>query len=288
MIKGTLFNYMKTASENEKHTYPPSDVTPEARPKLYMGVKTAAETLSGAELEARVTAIASEAGAPQAAPWAVTAGHSWEKILRGSIAIDDSQSNTLGKVIPLAVAAAGRASFDADIEAGIRVTQCSAVAVAYHTFCARLVEAAVLGRGGTPGEVVEAALACTADEKVCAVVREAVALGGMSEGAKATSEVYAHFGAACAATSTVPLLVFMLVRHGGGEGGRGGFESAVRFNLMGESAARACVIGAVLGALGGKAPEAWVAKLSEGTRGELMDLAPKVAAFAGGGAGASS
>jgi hypothetical protein len=280
VIKGTLFNYMKIASENEKHTYPPPEVTPEVRSKLYTGIKTAAEALSGAELEARASAIASEVGAPQAAPWAVTAAQSWERILRGSISIDDAQSNTLGKLIPLAVAASGKATFEAEVEAGISVTQCSAVAVAYHTFCARLVEAAVLGEGSatTPLGVVEAALGRTKDERVCSAVREAMALGQLSEGSKPTSEVIAHFGAACAATSTVPLVVFMLVRHGGG-----GFEGAVRFNLLGESAARACVIGAVLGALGGKAPEAWVEKLNEATRGELLDLAPKVAAFAGAG-----
>ena len=282
VIKGTMYNYLKLASENEKHTYPPSEVTPEVRTKLYTGIKTAAEALSGAELEARAIAIASEVGAPQVAPWAVTAAASWEKMLRGSIAIDDSQSNTLGKLIPLAVAASGKATFEAEVAAGITVTQCNPAAVAYHTFCARLVEAAVLQQGGgsaatTPLGVVEAALGHTKDEQVCSVVREAVALGLLSEGSKPTSEVIAHFGAACTATSTVPLVVFMLVRHGGG-----GFESSVRFNLLGESAARACVIGAVMGALVGKAPEAWVGKLSEATRGELLDLAPKVAAFAGG------
>ena len=271
----TVFKMMAVAAANEAATFPPKDAPEALRGPLFMGVKAAAAELSGAALALRAAAVAAEAGAPQCAGWATEAAAAWDIILRTPVASDDDQSNTLGKLVPAAVAAAGRDDFDARVERAIRVTQENGDVVAWFVPLARAIEAAVLGTAATPRAALEAALPHWVDPARRARIGEALAAADAGEDVWAA---IARFGAACGAASTAPLTVFMLARFGGGAGG--GFEAAVRNNMAGDSAARACVIGAVLGALGGL-PEAWAARLDGATRAETERLAAAVSARLG-------
>lgn len=266
----TILNALKVGADNERLTYPPSTVTGAACGALYMGVKAAAAAGSGgAELAARAAAVAVEAGAPEASAWAVAAAAAWERLLRAPIASSDDQSNTLGKLVPAAIAAAGAPDFSARVDAAVRLTQDSDEAVGYFVPLARAIEAAVLGTASTPRAAVEAALPHF-DAARGARMREALAAA--DDAALSDWDAIAKFGASCAAASTAPVVAFVLARHGAR-----GFEAAVRVNMVGESAARACVIGAVLAPLLGGAPAEWLARLDPALREEALALAPRIA-----------
>lgn len=268
VTRETISNYLRLASENGKATYPPASLDGPRRGALYMGVKGAATSLSGAALAARAVAIAAEAGAPEHAEWAVAAAAAWERMLRGSIAAADDQSNTLGKLVPAAVAAAGAPDFAAILERAVRVTQNDDDAVLFFVPLARAIEAAVLGSAATPRAAVEAALPHF-DATRGALIREALAAADAGDD---VWDVLKRFGSSCQAKSTAPVTAFMLARYGST-----GFAAAIRHNMVGESAARACVIGAVLGALG-CTPDDWLERVDASARNEAAALAKTIAA----------
>jgi hypothetical protein len=269
--RATLYNMLTLAHNNEAATAPPKSVPEAARGPLYLGVKAAAAALSGEALAARAAAVAAEAGAPGEAPWAVAAAAAWER-MRGPVASEDVESNTLGKLVPAAVAAAGKADFAERVARAIRVTQGSEEVLGHFVPLARAIEAVVLGSATTPRAAVEAALAHY-DEAHGARVREALAAADAGEDTWAAT---ARFGASCKAANTAPMVAFVLARYGGE-----GFEAAIRHNLVGDSASRACIIGAVLGGLGvgsgGGPPGAWVARLDPALREETLALASTIA-----------
>jgi len=279
VTKATVLSALTIAAECSKLTYPPAAVLDgAARGRLWAGAKAAAEALAaGAELDARAAAVATDAGLPEHADWAVAAARAWDRMMRSSIATtSDKQSNTMGKLVPAAVAYAGKADFDEAVERAIRATQDHDEVVAYFAPLARIIEAAVTGAAASPLAAVEAGLAHVKDAAHAARLREAVALAAASEEEKPTWDVVQKFGSACDAASTAPVAVFMLLRHGGS------FVSAVRFNMVGESAARACFIGAVLAALGGAdgagaLPAEWLERLEPAARAEVLELAQKIA-----------
>jgi len=267
----TCFKMMQLAAENEAATMPPKGAPEALRGPLYFGVKSAAASaLAGAALRERAAAVAAELGAPEQAEWAAAAAAAWERMLRGSVASDDSESNTLGKLVPAAVAAAGAPDFAERVARAVRVTQDHAEVLGYCVPLARAVEAAVLGAAATPRACVEAALPHFSTARA-ACIREALALADAGED---TWAAVAKFGASCNVANTVPLTAFVLARYGAD-----GFAQAVRHNMVGDSAARACVVGAVLGALGGAGapPEDWVSRLDAPLREEAGALARAVA-----------
>jgi hypothetical protein len=269
VTRATLFNMMRVAAENEAATHPPKGAPEALRGPLFQGVKAAAAELRGEALAARAAAIPGELGAPGQEAWAAAAAAAWDRLLRAPVATSDADSsNTLGKLVPAAVAAAGAADFDARLRAAIAVTQDAEEVAAYFVPLARAIEAAVLGTAATPRAALEAALPHYQGERG-ARVREALAL---ADAGADTWAAAAKFGASCAAASTAPLAVFVLARYGGE-----GLASALRHNLVGESCARACVIGAVLGALGGVPEEGWLARLDPELRAETEALAAAVA-----------
>jgi ADP-ribosylglycohydrolase len=267
----TMFKMMQLAADNEAATMPPKGAPEQLRGPLYFGVKTAASgALEGTALRARAAAVAAELGAPEQAEWASGAAAAWERMLRGSVASDDVESNTFGKLVPAAVAAAGAPDFAERVARAVSVTQSHADVLGYCVPLARAVEAAVLGVAATPRAAVEAALPHFSAERA-ARVRDALALADAGED---TWAAVAKFGASCSVANTVPLTAFILARYGAD-----GFAPAVRFNMVGDSAARACVVGAVLGALGGAGapPEDWIARLDAPLREEAGALARAVA-----------
>lgn len=270
--RATNYAMMKLAAENEAATMPPAGAPAALRGPLYMGVKAAASgALVGTALKERAAAVAAELGAPaEVGEWAAAAAAAWERILRSPVASDDGESNTFGKLVPAAVAAAGAPDFAERVARAVRVTQDNADVLGYCVPLARAVEAAVLGAAATPRAAVEAALPHLSAERA-ARVREALAL---ADAGADTWAAVAKFGARCAVANTAPLTAFILARYGAD-----GFAQAVRHNLVGDSASRACVIGAVLAALGGAGapPQDWLARLDAPLREEAGALARAVA-----------
>lgn len=267
VTRSTIYNLMRIAAENEPKTSPPASVGPLRYP-LYLGIKKIATELTGAALAERAAAVATELGAPQEAAWAVSAAAAWEAILHASVACDDGQSNTLGKLVPAAVAAAGSADFAERVARAVRVTQDNADAIGYFVPLARAIEAAVLGAATTPRAAIDAALPHF-DAARGARIREALAAADTRED---TWTVFERFGTSCGAESGASLIAFVLARYG-----TEGFEAAIRGNMAGDSAARACIIGAVLGALG-QTPASWLARVDGPIRAETEALAASVAA----------
>lgn len=265
----TMTNMLRIAAENEKETFPPKGAPDALKGPLFFGIKTAAAELSGDALAARAAAVAAELGAPEQAAWALAAAAAWDRILRSPVASDDVESNTLGKLVPAAVAAAGAPDFDARVARAIRVTQSHDDVTGWIVPLARAIEAAVLGTATTPRAALDAALPHFSAERASRM-REALAAADAGED---EWSVIGRFGASCAVANTAPLTAFMLARHG-----PAGFEACVRHNMVGDSAARACVLGAVLAALGGGVPAAWLARLDPALRSEAEALAAAVAA----------
>ena len=269
VTRTTIYNMMRVADENEAATMPPKGTAEALRGPLYFGVKNAAATLTGDALTAHAAALVVELGAPEQEAWAITAAAAWDKMLRSPVAADDNQSNTLGKLIPAAVAAAGTADFAARIERAVRVTQANDDAVGYFVPFARAIEAVVLGTVTTPRAALDATLPHF-DAERGARVREAIAAADAGEDVWA---VLARFGSSCAAASTAPVTAYLLARYG-----TEGFEPLIRYNMVGDSASRACVLGAILGALGGT-PATWLERLDPTLRAETEALAGTVAGF---------
>jgi hypothetical protein len=268
VTRATLYNMMRVAAENEAATHPPKGAPEALRGPLFQAVKAAAAELSGEALAARAAAIPGELGAPGQEAWAGAAAAAWDRILRAPVASSDAESsNTLGKLVPAAVAAAGAADFNARVAAALAVTQDAEEVAGYFVPLGRAIEAAVLGRAATPRAALEAALPHFEAARG-ARVREALAL---ADAGQDTWAAVAKFGASCSAASTAPMAAFVLARYGSE-----GLAGALRHNFVGESCARACVIGAVLGALGG-VPEDWLARLDPALRQETEALAATIA-----------
>jgi hypothetical protein len=202
-----------------------------------------------------------------------TAAAGWDRLARAPIGADDAQSNALGKLVPVAVAYAGDAGFAAAVEASIRATQDNDDAVGWLLPVARMIEAAVTGAATTGGAAVAAGLPHFSDDRGAAV-RAAVA------SAAAGGDVWdavAALGSACAVKNTVPVIAYILSRHGGDPD----YATAVRENAGagGDSAARACAIGAILAAARGadSVPAEWLAAMDAATRARALDAAAKLA-----------
>jgi ADP-ribosylglycohydrolase len=195
--------------------------------------------------------------------WVRTASAAWGRLLNDPIGADDDQSNFLGKLVPVAARFAGSPDFARAVEESIRSTQDNDDAVAWGLPAARMVEAAVLGRARTGREAVEAALPHFSKEQLVPV--KAALAAAESEPGEDPFDVVARLGASCNASMTVPVSVYFLARDKGDPG----YAQALRANMLagGESCARACLIGAVLGACkagqeeaGGGVPESWVSE----------------------------
>ena len=269
VTRATLYNMMRVAAESEGATHPPKGAPEALRGPLFQAIKAAAAELSGEALAARAAAIPGELGAPGQEAWAAGAAAAWERLLRAPVATGGADSsNTLGKLVPAAVAAAGAPDFEARLRAAIAVTQEAEEVAGYCLPLARAIEAAVLGTATTPRGAVEAALAHCQGERGQRL-REALALADTGADTWAAA---AKFGPSCAVASTAPMVVFVLARFGSL-----GLGEAVRHNMVGESCARACVIGAVLGALSGVPEEGWLARLDPALREETQALAATIA-----------
>lgn len=148
---------------------------------------------------------------------------------------DDLQLPAVASV-PVTVA------FGAEVEPAVRVTNDSDEAVAWAVPVARMLEAAISGAG--PLEAARAGRDA-AQDAVRTRWEEALAFEG---------DAAAHFGRACPLPEAIPLVVALLREEAE-------YAPSLRRNILagGDSAGRAVVLGAVLGAARG-VPEDWAAR----------------------------
>jgi hypothetical protein len=282
--KRVVHNYLTVQAAVEPQLYPTAAVLPAVRAAMFPRFASLAEDCApDALVDACVAACTASVPDADSASldWVRTAAAAWGKLLSDpSVGADDDQSNFLGKLVPVAARYAGRKDFAAVVEQSIRATQNHDDAVAWGLPAARMVEAAVLGKAMTGREAVEAALPhfSPAQRAVVDQALEAAAAAAAAAKAGAAEEdpfvVTARIGAACQASRTVPVSIYFLAR----DGGNPTYADALRGNMLagGESCARACLIGAVLGAVKagkgegeGGCPEAWVAQLAGKARERL-------------------
>jgi len=152
----------------------------------------------------------------------------------GSHGADDEQLPAFSKLPPLVARYAGSAALEEVVEEAVRVTNDNDAAVAWSIAAARLIEAAVLG----------APVRKAAEEAARIDDRLAAALAFSGDAAE-------HFGRACPLEQSAPLIMSLLKNTAG-------FVDGARANILagGDSAGRAIVLGAVLGAAYG-VPETW-------------------------------
>lgn len=185
-------------------------------------------------------------------------------------------ADTIGKLISVAVAYAGHHDFASAVASSIRCTQDHDDAVAWFLPLARMVEAVVLGKATTPRQAVDAGLPHFKHPHIERVNEAIVAASSTDSDAW---DVVRKFGPGCASSSTVPNAIYMLLRHGGNPT----YVQAIRENMLtgGESAARACFIGAILGGIHGigseaGVPQAWIDQVSLKYRQPLLEVAGKL------------
>jgi ADP-ribosylglycohydrolase len=279
--RGTVRAFLNAQAEEEKHLYPSPAVDPRVRGAVFPVLTRLVEDSTGEELSAKVEAVARGAWADAdeaSLGWAKGAAAAYDRLLRTrSIGADDDQSNALGKLVPVAAAYAGRDDFASVVEASIRATQDNEEAVAWFLPVARMIESAVLGTAATAAEALAAGLPHFSPERAHAV-RRAIAMGVASEGSEEDPfDVVAKLGASCAGANTVPCIAYLLSRHGG----RPAFAQAVRENALagGENCARACIIGAILAAMGDGVPAELLAKVNPGARERAVAAAGKLVAL---------
>lgn len=300
--KSTVFNVMKLGVDNAAALRPGPGVSPAVMKAAYpvlgpagKGAPSEAAAADAGEAKAREAAAAATGGAAlddATLAWARAHAAAQWRIANAPAGAADDQSNAFGK-LPLAAAfAAGTPGFAATLEGVVRATQNHDDAVAWMLPAARMVEAAVsAGAAGSPRAAVDAGLAAldaaaaAGDAKAATIagkLREAVALAE-AEAAAPPADVLdacwaagSRFGNSCPLPSTLPLVVYALLRRGDGVA----YADAVRDAIAcgGETAARAALVGGVLAALGRAPPAEWVAQLAPGVRSRLDALAPGVEA----------
>jgi len=153
---------------------------------------------------------------------------------------DDAQLPAVSKLPALLAHAPG--ADDDTVERAVRVTNDSDEAVAWAVPVARMLEAAISGAG--PLEAARAGRDA-AQDAVRTRWEEALAFEG---------DAAAHFGRACPLPEAIPLVVALLREEAE-------YAPSLRRNILagGDSAGRAVVLGAVLGAARG-VPEDWAAR----------------------------
>ncbi|MEE8105673.1 MAG: ADP-ribosylglycohydrolase family protein [Planctomycetota bacterium] len=160
---------------------------------------------------------------------------------------DDVQLPALSKLPALAAAVLDPGEREAAVEHAVRVTNDNDEAVAHGHAMAHALWAAL--DGASPREAADAA-ANGAPAAVRDLYTQALAFGGTA------SDAAAHFGRACPLPESAPVILVHMRDATD-------FESAVRSNILagGDSAGRAIVLGAVLGAAFG-VPADWAARLA--------------------------
>jgi len=159
---------------------------------------------------------------------------------------DDAQLPALSKLPALAMAVLHAGEREATVEQAVRVTNNNDEAVAHGQAMAHALWAAL--DGASPREAADAA-ANGAPPAVRELYAEALAFDGTA------MDAAAHFGRACPLPESAPVILVHMRDATD-------FESAVRTNILagGDSAGRAIVLGAVLGAAFG-VPKDWAARL---------------------------
>lgn len=260
-MKLTVLNLLTASVEAGKALEPPTDlaVPGPVRMAMWRSVKPAAE---GGAASAEELAAATEAAVKAAAPtassevlaWAKAAAAKLQEIALKPVGADDAQSSGFAKLAPVVGRYAGHRELLHVVTQAIRATQENEDAVSALVPCARILEAVVMG--ATPAQAVASCIRFF-EQPLRAAVESAV---------KAAAEdgdyvkVVERYGNACDLSSSVPASVYLLLRPGAT------YTSALRENMLagGDSAARACFLGAALAAVHGVGtaagvPDAWVA-----------------------------
>lgn len=287
--KHTVFNLLKLAADNEAALAPGAPgVDRGAAMKLFpllggLAEGAADEAAAGEAAAAKLREVAGDAATEPTLAWARGAGAAQWRMAHTPAGAKDDQSNALGKLVPAAAFYAGKPEFAAQVEAAIRATQDHDAAVAWLLPAARMVEAAVTGAAGDAKAAVEAGIAaCAAGSPQRARLEEAVAAAGTEGDAWAAGQ---RFGNSCPAASTVPLAAWAMLRGAqGAAGAQAAYEAAVKLTIAsgGENAARACLVGGVMGALAGGVPDAWLQQVEPKLRASLVETSGKLAAAAAG------
>jgi hypothetical protein len=270
VIKGTVYNMLAVQMETLSALTPPSGLADRAVVMAgWTQVKALAEsgTLAPAAL-----GDAAEAAARAANPAADAPAVAWIRSVAERIAdatarptgIDDKQSAGLAQLAPLVARYAGHKELTHVVNESVRSMQNSDDAVAWLVPMARIIEAVILG--ATPASAVSSNLVHF-EQPYRGIVEAAAHAAATEADFKA---VIARFGNTCELNSAVPGALYLALRHAG-EGGAG-YAAAVRENILagGDSAGRAMLLGALLGAAAGGVPDEWLARLR--CRDELAAL----------------
>jgi hypothetical protein len=221
-------------------------------PCLTLGAAAA----KGASLGRAAAAGLPEAEGEEAAALGALVGSERWREANTRCGVDDTQSNFLGKAVAIAALRAGMPDMATTVEAAVRSTQDNDEAVSWALCAAHMVAAAVTGTAKTPGEAVAAGLLLLRSDqrsRVQAAIAVAAAAAHCGSGDHFNA-VRTLGGSSCQSYKTVPCAIYALLC--GGESST--FEGAVRATLVagGDNCARACVVGAVMGALRG-VPQSW-------------------------------
>jgi ADP-ribosylglycohydrolase len=262
VVKGTVMNILSMQVQQRAVLTPPAGVAGPAvgYPSL-MKVKVTAET-SG-DMAPEAVAAAAEAVVREADPavsadavaWIRDAALRLASLAAQPVGADDNQSPGLAKLPAIVARYAGHKELTHIVNESVRATQNNDDAVAWLVPVARIIEAVILG--ASPSDAVKTNLVHF-EQPYRSVVEAALhAAAGEAD----YLAVLKRFGTSCGLVNTVPGALYLAVRHGAE--GLPGYVAAVRENILagGDSAGRAMLLGALLGAAAGGVPDEWLARV---------------------------
>ena len=210
---------------------------------------------------------------------------------------DDNQAHCYMKVVPVTLMYAGKPEFADKVAECIRVHQNNPVAIAYGVAAARILEAVLLGASLTDAlSTASAAVQARKQEppenaavgekfvRAAASVSSGISLADLSK--QVSNEIkkdtpdspfYNIAATSCAwpGSFIVPLHQMYSASNGSREGESDTFVRVIRENIMlgGDTCSRAVLLGAIVAAVYGGVPDAWVGKLEGGFVSEIRMLA---------------
>lgn len=188
------------------------------------------------------------------------------------------------KVVPVTCLYAGKPELKAKVEEAVRVHQNNDVAVAFGVSAACILERALLERALPDDEFIMGSLGVDQQSKDAwkraedASDLETLFLEISHEvmKGKEDSPMYDLMGRSCALPQAFigPCFLFQTSND---------YEKAVRANILGagDTCSRGVFIGAVIGAVSGGPPEAWVEKMDQETLARIDAAANKIAEIVG-------
>lgn len=182
---------------------------------------------------------------------------------------NDSQTNSLAKVVVVAAAYAGHSRFQHLVAESITATANTEDSVMWGTFAAHVIEAVVLG-----ASIADAISACICHlhmphralaESALHAGKEDAVDGGKAVSAGEVEARIKGFGHGCALSSGIPIALYLATRHGKGSS----YAAAIKDNMGagGDTTGRGTLLGALLaadyeGSADSGLPSEWLSKMT--------------------------